>query len=527
MPGIVAQWVDPRSHPTPDERRRCARPAADPDELIDLHRKCRNGRLYEVEQWIRDGRPLQALPAATINGRRFASALEIALVDGSHSLTLLLLCNGYDPNLEGYSPLNRALRMRRWDLLDLLLEWGADPHQLCLTDLFDTYRSELFEHFRSLGVDLTANHELGEALAYHTSNKPLFGFAKRHREEDARIQRELNIALVHHAGEGNEKGVQLCVWAGADPHTPAPSPRFPDDADGDQAGENPADRFLGFTAIEEACRAGHVGILERLRPDPSRDDLDDLYRDAANGGTIEVLSCYGVPKALGPIILCQLVWLQDRPFGTPRSLDALQSLFRVGARWETSTAEEITDVRRSLLRLRNDTFVEVIKLLASDAHCSPDILQALGRTAAMRERLKKVGFLPPTTDDHHWFKSPRPTRAREVLKKFGVPIPKPRPRPPARVMVGSARQGRRELRLDREALFERVWSEPVETLAKQWGLSGRGLAKICQRARVPVPPRGFWAKVQHGYRVLRPPLPDVRPGDGDEIVIYVRSEDAQ
>jgi hypothetical protein len=46
------------------------------------------------------------------------------------ALALLLLCNGYDPNLEPDSPLDLAFRIRRWDLLDLLLEWGADPRRL-------------------------------------------------------------------------------------------------------------------------------------------------------------------------------------------------------------------------------------------------------------------------------------------------------------------------------------------------------------------------------------------------------------
>ena len=72
---------------------------------------------------------------------------------------------------------------------------------------------------------------MAEALGYHTSNRPLFGFAKRHREEDSKIQRELDIALVHHAGKGNEKGVQLCLWAGANPHAPSPSLEYPEDED--------------------------------------------------------------------------------------------------------------------------------------------------------------------------------------------------------------------------------------------------------------------------------------------------------
>ena len=49
-------------------------------------------------------------------------------------------------------------------------------------------------------------------------------------------------------------------------------------------------------------------------------------------------------------------------------------------------------------------------------------------------------------------------------------------------------------------LHERVWAELVYTLAKSWGLSGRGLAKACKRAGVPVPPRGYWARVQNGQR---------------------------
>ncbi len=44
--------------------------------------------------------------------------------------------------------------------------------------------------------------------------------------------------------------------------------------------------------------------------------------------------------------------------------------------------------------------------------------------------------------------------------------------------------------MDREALFDRVWSEPVSKLAEEWGLSGPGLARPCRRLHVPVPPGG-------------------------------------
>jgi hypothetical protein len=187
-----------------------------------------------VEEWIRAGNPLQLMPASI--PRRQTSALAIALQSGSHALSLLLLCNGYDPTLERESPLNLALRARRWDLIDLLLDWGADPREVNLHDLWDTYRTELYERFLTLGVDLTRGHALAQALAEHTSNKPLFGFAKRRRVRDPRVQVALNMALAEHVEDRNEKGINLCLWAGADSHSPAPDLRYAireEDLDGD------------------------------------------------------------------------------------------------------------------------------------------------------------------------------------------------------------------------------------------------------------------------------------------------------
>lgn len=212
-------FVDPRSTPTPCRSFR--RTTSEPNLLDPLHQLCRTGRLYDVERWVQEDKPLQLAEGVTVKGRRLTSALEIAIEDGNHALVLLLLCNGYDPNLEPRCPLDRVLRSRRWDLLDLLLEWGADPLRVDLGDLLDSYNPEVWRQFQALGIDLSAGHALAAALAYHTSNKPLFGFAKQQREQNPRIQKALNVALVHHAREGNLKGVQLCLWAGADPHTPA------------------------------------------------------------------------------------------------------------------------------------------------------------------------------------------------------------------------------------------------------------------------------------------------------------------
>ena len=86
---------------------------------------CREGRLYDVERWIAELKPVQLAPEATLKGTRPKTALRIALESGQHSLAFLLLSSGYRLELERYAPLDTPLQARRWDLFDLLLECGA------------------------------------------------------------------------------------------------------------------------------------------------------------------------------------------------------------------------------------------------------------------------------------------------------------------------------------------------------------------------------------------------------------------
>lgn len=74
--------------------------------------------------------------------------------------------------------------------------------------------------------------------------------------------------------------------------------------------------------------------------------------------------------------------------------------------------------------------------------------------------------------------------------------------------------------LARKELYDRVWTEPMQKLSKDFGLSDVGLAKICRRYAIPVPPRGYWAKKQAGHKVRQTPLPANAPaGYGGRIEI--------
>jgi len=60
---------------------------------------------------------------------------------------------------------------------------------------------------------------------------------------------------------------------------------------------------------------------------------------------------------------------------------------------------------------------------------------------------------------------------------------------------------------DRNQLYQEVWEEPIIQVAKRYGVSNVAIAKTCRKMRIPVPGRGYWAKVQNGQKLPKPPLP--------------------
>lgn len=62
-------------------------------------------------------------------------------------------------------------------------------------------------------------------------------------------------------------------------------------------------------------------------------------------------------------------------------------------------------------------------------------------------------------------------------------------------------------RVTREELFKKVWQKPMIRLAEEFGISGNGLAKVCDKLNVPYPPRGYWAKKEAGKPVVTFKLP--------------------
>nr|WP_312579313.1 hypothetical protein [Sedimentibacter sp.] len=60
---------------------------------------------------------------------------------------------------------------------------------------------------------------------------------------------------------------------------------------------------------------------------------------------------------------------------------------------------------------------------------------------------------------------------------------------------------------NREKLYEEVWEKPVVQVAVAYGVSDVMMHKICKSLDIPVPPRGYWARLRAGEKIKKLPLP--------------------
>jgi len=70
-----------------------------------------------------------------------------------------------------------------------------------------------------------------------------------------------------------------------------------------------------------------------------------------------------------------------------------------------------------------------------------------------------------------------------------------------------------EVALTREELYDLVWKRPIRDLAAELEMSDVGLAKLCRRNGIPIPPRGFHVrKPDYKKDKLVIPLPPIKSG---------------
>lgn len=68
--------------------------------------------------------------------------------------------------------------------------------------------------------------------------------------------------------------------------------------------------------------------------------------------------------------------------------------------------------------------------------------------------------------------------------------------------------------LTRETLFEAVWDSPRKRIAEQWDLNTNTITVACKLHQIPLPPSGYWTRVEMGKPTKRPIL----QGSKDDLV---------
>jgi hypothetical protein len=129
------------------------------------------------------------------------------------------------------------------------------------------------------------------------------------------------------------------------------------------------------------------------------------------------------------------------------------------------------------------------------------------RAAAQRIADEIENPQDPAGEDDVVFSNPIDARDAACVQSIGSYL-KSDPLP----SLESLKPARQAHYLKRGDLYELVWTAPVSEVAARIGISDVGLAKACRRADIPLPSRGYWARVSAGQPIGRDPLPPTLAG---------------
>lgn len=376
------------------------------DELIPLVDRCRAGKLFEVQEWIAGGNPVNP-PEGHYRGSRKKAPLEYAIDAGFHSLVKVLLDGGTEVGpIDGYCPMRKALEKRRLDLVELLCAHGYDPEGVNMREVFATWDPAIMEYFIAAGCNFDTDNPMAWALCNRI--RTAVPLAKKYQEKFPTFPEQVNIALRHHCYEGDAKWVSLLFWAGADPLVPG-------EKDPDQG---PDPEVEGLSALAFAALASHYELfgIKGLKAHMDKPEVAKLLRyfsgeestshleailkrgldpnDQDNGGcsalqsAVERFCWYGRPffrfdflERKGP----------DRGLDSERSREFMKHvhlLAQAGGQWRPD-ADDIKSARKSLMKMIPEYTVEFIGLMARYRAASRADLEELIRTPTIKKLVGK------------------------------------------------------------------------------------------------------------------------------------------
>jgi hypothetical protein len=471
-------------------------------EAKELLRLCKLGRLFEVQKWITSGNSL-SVPAELKT-----TPLRVALDTGFYSLVELLVSNEPSQELKDKA-LRHALSHKRLDLIELLVSHGAAISSVPFVEVLLLWDPTIIRYFLDHGADFITGYPFAEAFAerIRTALRPWRECREKYPDLAPQLQEQADRALRYFCSKDDLKWVSLLMWTGADPRSRGPE--WGDDERFDDEDYS--------SALTSAAYSKNLEILKRLKPDAKRDDLEDLLSCAATFGRLETVRYLldlgakpndkpnGGSTALGECLSSSLGLRSFRCgnglYGTPSkaskysvsdTLDTFRLLLEHGALWRPDDAREVGWVRRNLSECEPDVTSEIVERLVKHSAGLPETINKLLRTPAMKQHLE-------------------PVARRLAQMKFDVRTPHQKAEDERHERLYQQRL-LRELarRYNREKIYQEIWAEPIQHVAKRYNLSDVGLAKVCKKLNIPRPGRGYWAIKAAGKTTPRqPPLPDL------------------
>jgi len=375
------------------------------DEIKPLVELCKAGKLFEVQEWVRDGKPIN-LPLEHEKRTKRNRPLWVAIELGFHSLVRVLLESGAEIEERDYSPLDHALWKRRLDLIQLLVEHGADIHSVTMASVFETWDTRIMEYFIEKGADVETGNPMAHALCSRI--RTALSIFQRYKDRVPSFQKQINIALRHHCKEGNMKWVSLLLWAGADPYEKGPDSAYDDSYPGED-----------LNALELAALFEHPEIfkLKRIQLDPKQPRAKGLLRQVCHGGKADLLrgllakgfnpqEFEGEGSPLIQSLLNNLCWSFDYNFydfyssgrrprkdiDTSKSREKIKMihlLVRHGAKWKPRDESDVSNARKSLLKMSPDYTMEFIWIMSQYKACNRENIKELIRTPSILALLSK------------------------------------------------------------------------------------------------------------------------------------------
>lgn len=358
-------------------------------ELLSL---CRRGRLYDLEKWIADGKSLEI---QTPRNSRKKTLLQVAVETGFHSMVELIA--KHDPNQASKNAaLADAVELRRLDLIEILAANGAEVSAVPLADVLLTWDPKVFQFFLERGADPVSESPFAVAFQakVRTALRAFVDYRRTHPEVADSLQQQLDCALRHFCSEGDLKWVSLLMWAGGDPRSQGPM----------LDKEYTSDPECYTSGLREACYAGKLDIIKKLKLSKEHDDLSDLLRCATFSSDKEIIvyllnlgadpngkesdGSSALDSALGRLNTFDIYrtgGLRSR-YSVHQQMECIELFLSHGGKWSPDR-DHLNWLRKTLLESEPELTIDLLQMFRKHNACSAEQVHKLIDTPRMREHL--------------------------------------------------------------------------------------------------------------------------------------------